>query len=195
MDFSLWRLLPNLAVSLVAPVVVYGVLRGYVHSDVTALAISAAVPLVWTLLRYAITRRLDPIGLVGVVGIGTGLLFAWLSGGDPIMLELRDAIPVGLLGLACLVSALFRRPLLVVLLRLAARRYPALRGRDPRVLRVFNVLVGALLVVHSAVLVGLALVLPVSTYVDVSRPIGLAIFGAGLLGLLAYRRRLTGNAP
>jgi hypothetical protein len=61
---------------------------------------------------------------VGVGLVGIGLLIVWLSGGSPLALELRDVVPTGLIGLACLVSVLVRKPLSLVLLRLFQRRNP-----------------------------------------------------------------------
>ncbi len=64
--------------------------------------------------------------MFGAVVYGVALLVTWLTGGSALALELRDAVPTGLLGLACLVSVLVGRPLLDVLLRLLGRWYPAL---------------------------------------------------------------------
>src|ERR1700754_2312113 len=97
---EMWRrLAPRVLVSIVAPVIVFELIRSSVGSDLTALAIGAAVPVAWTLGRLAVTRKVDPVGVVGTAAFGIGLLVVWLSGGNPLALELRDAVPTGLLGL------------------------------------------------------------------------------------------------
>ena len=50
-------------------------------------------------------------------------------------------------------------------------------------------IIGATLVVHSATLTALALTEPTSTYVALSKLVGLPILAAGLAALMWYRRR------
>lgn len=196
MNFSLRRFLPSIVLSVLGPVVLYELLRGPLHSDVKALAIGGALPVVWTLGVYTVRRRLDPIGIVGVAGFLVGLVFAWLSGGNPIMLELRDSIPTGVLGLVAIVSAVLGRPLLVPVIRSFAKRDPRATAilRDPvrvRRLGVLTVLVGIVLAVHGAALLTLAFSVPVSTYVVASRLVGWTVIGVGVVAILGYRRWAT----
>jgi hypothetical protein len=178
-------LLPSIAVNAVAPVAVYESVRSSVDSDVIALALGAAVPVAWTLGRLLIQRKIDPIGILSTGIVGIGLLIAWLSGGSPLALELRDAVPSGLIGLACLVSVLLRRPLHLVVLRLLGRRIPA----QVHTSTVVTALIGGTLLVHATVLVMLALSTSTSTYVGLSQPVGWAIIAAGVAITLWYRRR------
>lgn len=193
-------LLPSVVLNVVVPVVGYELLRTPLHSQVLALAIGAAVPVAWTLGRLTLARRIDPVGLISSAGFGIGLLVAWLSGGNPIMLELRDALPSGLLGVAFLVATAIGRPLTAVLGRLLARRDPraAPIAANPgrwRVVTVLNVLIGVLLVVHAAALTVLALNVSLGTYVLVSKPVGWGILLVGVVALLAYRRRTLATPP
>jgi hypothetical protein len=180
------RLVPSIAVNAVAPVVIYEVVRSSVDSDVTALAIGAAAPVAWTLGSLLIRRKLDVIGLLSTGIVGVGLLIAWLSGGNPLALELRDAVPAGLIGLACLVSLLLRRPLHQVLFRLLGRQNVAARTST-----VVTALLGVTLIVEAAALVVLALTTVTSTYVALSQPIGWGIIGVGVALAMWYRHRMT----
>jgi hypothetical protein len=183
---GLWRRIgPSLVISIVAPVLVYELIRSTVDSDAVALAIGAGAPVLWTLGRLAITRVVDVIGVVGCGLYGIGLLVVWLSGGSPLALELRDAVPTGLVGLACLVSVLVRRPLHAVVLRLAGRP----NRPTSRFSFVVTTLIGGTLVVHALALIALALSLPTGTYVGLSQPVGLAIIAAGVAVLFWYRHR------
>ena len=184
--------MPSIVVSLGAPIAVFTLVRSSVDSDTTAFAIGAAVPLLWTLGRFAVSRKVDPIGVFGVVTYGLALLVTWLTGGSPLALELRDAVPTGLLGLACLVSLLVRRPLVHVLLRFAGRWNPALAERARRsegTAGAVTLMVGVLLVVHAGVLCALAFTLPTAAFLGVHQPVGWAILAVGVAGILWYRRR------
>lgn len=195
MNPTLRRLLPSIVISVLAPVVIYYALRTPLHSDVLALAIGGAVPVVWTACRYVATRRLDPIGLLGVAGFAAGALVAWLSGGNPIMLELRDTIPTGLLGLVVLGSSVIGKPFTLVLIRWFGRNNPKLAhiAANPsrtRTVTVFNLVLGALLLVHAAALIVLALSVPIGTYLVVSRVVGWGIIAIGVGALYYVRHRI-----
>jgi FtsH-binding integral membrane protein len=191
----LWAMALSVLFNGVAPIVVYAVLRSHVGSDATALAIGTAVPIVVTATGFAIRRRLEPIGTVAVVVFGIALIITALSGGNVLVLKLQDAIVTGPLGLACLVSVAVKRPLHLVVMRLAARRNPALQRvvDGPAARRnstVMTALLGTMLLLHALVLLALALTESTSTFLSVSRPAGWAITGAGVVALLWYRRRL-----
>ncbi|WP_147450883.1 VC0807 family protein [Streptomyces hoynatensis] len=205
---------PGVLVAWVAPLLAYALLRPHTGSEVTALALGAAIPVAFTLGEFLWHRRVDPVGAVGCAGFVLALAAAALSGGNSFVLKLHDTWLTGPLGLAMLISAAMRKPLLAVVLRFAmARRGPApglaapglaapglaapglaapgLAGRAGRgPLMVLTALIGALLLVHALVIVALALALPTGTFLSVSRPVGLAVLGVGSLPLLWYRARL-----
>jgi hypothetical protein len=81
-----------------------------------ALAIAGAVPAAWTLARFAWRRRLDPVGVLAVGGFSVALLVAALAGGNPLLLKVRDAPLIGVIGVAFLLSAAVRKPALLHLL-------------------------------------------------------------------------------
>ncbi|HEY1572144.1 MAG TPA: VC0807 family protein [Pseudonocardiaceae bacterium] len=178
------RIGPALLISIVAPIVVFELIRSTVDNDTLSLAIGAAVPLLWTLGRLVVARVVDPIGVAALVLYGVGLLVVWLTGGSALGLELRDAAPTGLIGLVCLGSVLVQRPLVTLLLRLAKRPV----ALDRRSATMITALAGATLVVHAAALTVLAMSLSVSTYVAVHQVVGLSIVAAGVAGIWWYRR-------
>lgn len=181
------RIGPAVLINLVAPIVVFELIRSTVDNDTLSLAIGAAVPLLWTLGRLVVSRAVDPIGVAGVALYGAGLLVVWLTGGSALGLELRDAAPTGLIGLACLGSVLVRRPLVTLVLRLIRR--PA--TLDRRSASVITALFGVTLIIHAAALTVLAMSLSVGTYVAVHQVVGLPIVAVGVAGIWWYRRRIS----
>jgi hypothetical protein len=190
------ELVPGILLSAVVPVVVYLALRGPLGSATLALATGAAVPILYTAVRFAVRRRLDPVGAVSVVGFAVALGVTALSGGNPLMLELQDAVITGPLGIIALGSVAIRRPLLMLVPVLRARRDPAViahlraSGRL-RGLAVLTAILGTLMIVHALVLLVLALSLPVATYLAVSKPAGWGVLGLGLAIFFWYRTRLN----
>lgn len=188
-------LLLRLVVNLAAPVVTYVLLRPHVHSDLTALIIGAAIPIVYTLVVLALRRRVDPVGVFAIVCFVFGLLLVVATGGNEFVFKVREDIWTGVVGLACLISIAVRRPLFLVALRLVARRNDqvAQRIRRPGIDRISTVTtaaVGAILLVHAGVIIVLALTTSTTTYLAISRPIGLAILGAGLAALVWWIARV-----
>lgn len=188
------RLLPSLVLNAALPLVVYLLLSPRT-GDVPALAVGAAIPVVVTAVGFVRRRRIDPIGVLAVVTFAIVLVVLALTGGNPLVLKLHDAVVTGPLGLVCLASVVIRRPLLTV-----AHRMMASRGHDTpstltgtaqqRVLSVLTALIGTILVVHAGLILTLALTLPTSTFLAVGRPIGWAVIAVGVLTIMTYRKRL-----
>jgi hypothetical protein len=169
-------LVGRLGVTVVIPVLAYVLLRPQVGSDAAALAIAGAVPAAWTLARFAWQRRVDPIGVLAVAGFGIALPVAALSGGNSLLLKVRDAPLIGVIGVAFLLSAAVRKPLLPLLLRLLGRD-----GQAPsRRLTQATVIVGATLIVDAVTRLTLALTLQTSTFLAVNHEVSWSIVGSGL---------------
>ncbi|GAA4971187.1 hypothetical protein HD597_007289 [Nonomuraea thailandensis] len=182
-------------VSFLVPPAAYALIRPHTGADATALAVAAGIPLVWTAAEFARHRRLDPIGVTAVLGYAVALVVLLLSGGDPLVLKLHEAVLTGPLGVLGLVSVAVGRPLHLVLLhRLAprnARAAATLRRPDiHRIASVMTTIVGATLAVHALVLLVLALRLPTGVFLAVGRPAGWVLLAAGAGVLLWYRARL-----
>jgi hypothetical protein len=192
-------LIGSLVLNFVVPLVAYRVFRPHVATSAEALALSAAIPVVFTLGTLAWRRRLDPLGLISVVGFAVGIVVAWVSGGNPLALELQDPAVTGIIGLACLFSVVVRRPLHLVLVRYLGRSNPrfARLAADPATKRtslIVTAMIGAIFLAHATVVTVMALTLPTATFLTLSRPVGLAVFAGGLLGLFWYRHRRRGHA-
>ena len=184
------RFLPSIVVNAGLPFVAYLLLRSQL-SDIAALAVACAIPVVYTMVILAVRRRFDPVGVIAVAGFAAALGLAVVSGGNELVLKLQDALITGPIGLVCLISVLGGRPLHAVLLAFAARRNPRLSlTLHRRASMIITAVFGATLVIHALVLLMLALTLPTGTYLALSRPVGLSVVAVGLGGLFWYRHRL-----
>lgn len=192
-------MLPSLVLNAVLPLLVYQLLRSAVGSDVVALGIGAAIPVLVTAVEFVWRRRVDPIGVVAIVAFALVLVVLALTGGDPLILELHDAVLTGPLGLVFLGSVAVRKPLLLVVRRLLAARSTqspnTLSTADERAaLSTLTALIGVILLVHALLILVLALTLPIPTFLAVGRPIGWVVIALGLLTVLRYRTRLRARA-
>lgn len=190
----------SLVINAVVPVVAYLLIRPHLHSDTIALVIAAGIPVSYTAVILLWRRRLDPIGVVAIAGFAFGILLLVATGGNELAFKLREDIWTGPAGLACLISVAVRRPLLLLVLRLAARRNPDIgeRLRAPgadRIVTVSTVVIGVILVIHALVLIILALTASTGTYLALSRPVSWAIVGGGLAGLVWWIRRQRRGGP
>jgi hypothetical protein len=194
------RVVPSVLVNGALSTGVYFLLRRTVGSDVVALALTGAIPALWTLGRFAWRRTLDPIGALAFAGYVLAVVVALLSGGGALALELREPVLTGALGLVCLASAAVGRPLHRWLLHLLDRRDRAAPRVEHapshrRFSTAITLLVGGTLVTHAAALVILAVTLPPSSYMALRHPVGLPILGLGVAALVWYRNRRRAHAP
>ncbi len=196
------RLGLRILVNAVLPLGVYTLVRGHVGSDAAGLAIAAALPASWTLVHFAVRRRVDAIGLFAVLGFALALAVSVFFGGNSLAFKLRRPAVTGAIGVALLVSAAVRRPLLLPLLRRVAGVNPAIAGvlhrvaTDPRARRrltIATAAIGGILVVEALFQTILAVTLPTTVWLSLK-----PIFGiAAVLVLLVLRtgrfsRRGTG---
>ena len=189
------RLPLSLAANGAVPAVAYALLRTPLHSDVAALAVGAGVPIGWSLVLAAWRRRVDPVALLALAGLGTALAISLATGGGSLPLLLRHVAVTGGAGLACLGSALVGHPLLAtvrpLLLRLrqpepsTARQFPTPAARRSY-FTTLTVIVGVVLLAHAAANIALALTLPTERYLLVSRVVGWAITGTGAVLVVSY---------
>jgi hypothetical protein len=184
----------DLVVSFAAPLLAYHLIRPHVGSSASALALSGAIPVVYTLATLAIARRLNPIAVVGVISFALGVLVSWAFGGSVLALELEDPVFFGLIGLAFLGSLAAGRPLHRVVLGWLSRTSAQYKGIAERAQYKTSVIVtsiiGVTLLVHSVAVAVLALTRPVSTYNSLQNVVGLPVFAAGFVVMMTYRGRL-----
>jgi hypothetical protein len=186
--------LAGLVISFIVPLLSYDLIRPHTDSSAMALALVGAIPVAYTLAILVVRRRLNPIGVIGVVSFGIGVLVSWASGGSTLALELQDPALFGAIGIAFLVSVAIGRPLHPVILRMLGRsdpRYSDIASRAQRsTSMVITAILGVTLLAHAVAIAVLALTQPVSTFVALQHPVGLPIFGLGIAGVLLYRNRL-----
>lgn len=179
----------RLAVGFVVPPLLYAVVRPAVGGDIPALVVAAAVPAAWTVGALVLLRRLDRVAVLSLATLGVAIAVSLVSGSDA-LLKVREAPITGAVGLALLVSAVVGRPLLPPLLRLLGR---STDGWSSRRSIVPTAVIGATLLLDAVVRIALALTLDTGTFLPLGRLAGWGILGAGLLVLIALRRRRIGR--
>jgi len=186
--------LASLLINFVVPLLTYYLIRPHVGSSAVALALAGSIPVAYTLVMLAVRRRPDPVGVVSAAGFGIGVLVSWASGGNTLALELQDPALTGLIGLACLVSAVIGRPLHPIILRLLGRsnaRYAGIATRTQRgTSMVTTTIIGLAFTGHAVAVAILALTQSTSTFVALQHPVGLPFFGLGIAAMFFYRSRL-----
>jgi hypothetical protein len=162
-------------------------------------------PLLWSIFELIKTRRLDAISLVVVASI----LFtvgATALGGSARLIQIRDALVTGLVGLMFLASLALRRPIIFYLARATMARHTAQGAADfealwrrpgiPKLFRVLTAVWGAGLIAQTALMCWLAWIWPISRYLLFGPVIGYGIFGLLMGWSLWYRaRRMAATRP
>jgi hypothetical protein len=153
--------------------------------DTDALIASALPPLLWSGIELARTRRLDAISTLVVTGILLTVA-ATAMGGSAKLIQIRDALVTGCIGVLFLASLALKKPMIFYLARATSARnteagaaaFEALWDRPgiPAVFRMMTVVWGLGLVAQTSVLCWLAWIWPVNRYLLLSPPIGYGIF-------------------
>jgi intracellular septation protein A len=159
---------------------------------------SSMPPLLWSAYELIKIRRIDAISLTIVVSILL-TVGATALGGSARLIQIRDALVTGAIGLAFLASLLvMRRPLIFYLARAAMARgeegiaaYETIWDQPgvPAVFRWLSVVWGLGLVAQTAAMCFLAWIWPISRYMLLSQPVSYAIFGVLMAVSLAYIAR------
>ena len=123
-------LLPSFVIGGALPYVIYQLLKQSTSaSDLEALAISAVPAILYGLVGIVRTRQMDLIAAVTLVGIAVTIVAAFL-GGDPRLFLIRESVLTVALGVACLVSLLFPKPLWFYILRFFASANDPARAKE-----------------------------------------------------------------
>ncbi len=112
-----WYQWVSLAISGLAPLIMYFAIRSHVANDTEALALSWFVPVAWTLFSSLWLRRLNLFGLIGIAIYGITLGIAIFFNTGPLPLKLHHAVVGGIIGLLFLGSLARGEPLVLVLAR------------------------------------------------------------------------------
>ncbi|WP_186141819.1 VC0807 family protein [Burkholderia gladioli] len=110
----------ELAVNFVLPWVVYRLaLPSWGESG--ALYASAVPPLLWGIVEFARTRRVDALSAIALLGIALSIALM-AGGGSPRLLLARESFVSGTIGVVFLVSLVFKRPITYYLTRATVAR-------------------------------------------------------------------------
>ena len=181
-------------------VVINGVLPYAIYSyfqiplgDVKALLASSVPPVLWSVVEFIRSRRVDAISLFVIIGIVLSLL-AFIGGGSVKFLQLRENLVSALIGVAFLVSAAVGKPLIYQLARATmARKSDADRERFEELqkyggfrssMMLMTLVWGFGLLAQAAAACVLVFALSIKQYLLVSPILGNASIGA--LGLWTW---------
>jgi hypothetical protein len=183
------------------PYLIYGYFE-HRQGEVLALIYSSGPPIAWTLIVLAWKREVDFISAFVVAGIVLSLL-ALLGGGSVKFIQLREKLVTVIIGLAFVVSALIKRPLIYEFARAGMKRnksaelerFETLKD-DPTMrhsMTVMTLVWGIGLLADAAISAGLVMVLTVKQYLIVGPIFGYAVMGSLTLWMflyIRYRRKL-----
>ena len=194
---KLLRVVPELFANFLAPYLVFQALDAR-FGDKWSLIASALPPLLWSGVELARTRRLDAISVTVVSGIllTVGVTF---MGGSARLIQIRDALVTGAIGVMFLGTLLLEKPMIFYLARATMARNTVegesefeaiwLRPGVPRVFRVLTAVWGVGLILQTGVMCYLAWIWPINRYLLLSPYISYGIFGLLMAWSLWYRRR------
>jgi hypothetical protein len=195
----------EIGVNFVLPYLIYSYAAPHV-GDVKALLASSLPPILWSAVEFARHRRLDAVSLLALAGIVLSLL-AFFGGGGAKMLQLREKLVTGLIGLVFLLSAAIGKPLIYELARAGSLRRGAtaeadrmLALKDDKMFRrsmtLMTVVWGLGLMLDVAVAVVMVFALTIKQYLIAGSIEGYVFTGALALWTFWYARRakLRGEA-
>jgi hypothetical protein len=183
----------EIATNIILPWLVY-ILAQPTMGRIHALMASAVPPIAWTVIQLVKNRRVDALSMWVVAGIGLSLL-AFLGGGSFRVLELREHLVTGVMGLVFVGSVAIRRPLAGVLLHSMVKRQP--QAQEPKFLSLLNdptrltrmtLLIGGLMLAQTAVAIGLVFALPAREFLIVSPVASYMLLGLLVAGVFLYTR-------
>ena len=195
--------LVELAVNLLLPWLAYRWALPH-YGETGALYASAVPPIVWSIIEFIRTRRVDALSLVVLIGIVLSIV-AMALGGDARMLLIRESFASGMIGVVFLLSLLLPRPLIFYLARATVAReaedgaeefeqawneHPFLR----RNLRMMTGVWGAGLTVEMLIRCGLAWHMSVERVLVVGPIVSYAIYGVLIAWTFWFRRRMRAGA-
>lgn len=148
---------------------------------------SIVPPLLWSSYELVKTRKLDALSVIVIASIVFSVV-ATALGGSARMIQVRDALVTGVIGVLFLLSLFMQKPLIFYLARATFARnpdneMPALESvwalpEAPHAFRVLTTIWGMGLVVQTTLLCALAWLWPIGRYLLISPFIGYGFVGA-----------------
>ena len=188
---------PEVVANFIAPYLVYEGLDA-AYGDTRALIASAVPPLAWSVAELVRIKRMDAISAV-VAGSILLTVGATALGGSARLIQIRDALVTGAVGLGFLASLGLRRPLIFYLARAAIARnsagglaaYEAIWEQPgvPEAFRWLTWVWGVGLVGQTAAMCWLAWIWPIPRYLLVSPVVSACMFGGLMLASFGYIAR------
>ncbi|HEY1856861.1 VC0807 family protein [Acidocella sp.] len=188
---------PEILANFVAPYGVYEMLAAH-WGDTDALIASAVPPLLWSFYELAKTRRVDAISVVVVSAILL-TVGATFMGGSARLIQMRDAMVTGVVGVMFLATLGMKKPMIFYLARATVARGTADGAAEyelvwerpgvPQVFRVLTLVWGLGLVVQTSCMCWLAWIWPIGRFLLLSPFISFGIFGLLMFWSLGYIAR------
>ncbi|MBV9846758.1 MAG: hypothetical protein JOZ47_17080 [Kutzneria sp.] len=188
-SIQLRRFVPSIAFNAVVPLLIYTLARPYFTSDVPALIIAGAFPLLLTIGGFVARRKLDVIGVLSVAGFLVAVGAQLLISDDGLIVKVQGTLVTGPIGVIFLLSALVGKPMIQVIFQFLARRNPAIRVPTKRRALAITLILGGMFTLCAVVTVILALSLPTPVFLAVSNPVGLGIVALGFVTIFLLRRK------
>jgi hypothetical protein len=195
---SVRAIAPQVFVAGILPVVIYSIIRPYLHSDVQGLLLILIFPLAEIIFEARRSGRLEPIGIISLAGIALGVLAAVGFGGSTLLLKVRSSAITGSFGCACLASLLLPKPAMWHLARaFATEGDPAKRRAFDRLwelptapgrFKAITSIWGIALVAEAALQVALALALTTGRFLAASQALNATVLIALIVGSRAFVR-------
>lgn len=189
-----WFLWASVAISGLAPLIIYFAIRSHVANDTEALALAWFVPVAWTLGSSLWLRRLNLFGLAGVAvyGITLGIVTFFNTGSLP--LKLHHALVAGILGLVCLGSVARGTPvfLLVARLRMKNSKYAGqfeAALANPQIVKrisIITLIVGIVALADAALQTALALLLSTSAFLVATTVVHIGSIVVAILVMVVF---------
>jgi intracellular septation protein A len=165
------------------------------YGDVFALIASVLPPLLWSAYELAKTRRIDAISIIVIASI-LFTVAATAMGGSARLIQIRDALVTGVVGIIFLFSLLLPRPIIFYLARATMARH-TVEGAEhfetvwnkpgvPKILRLLTGIWGIGLIAQTATMCWLAYIWPIGRYLLISPIICYGIFGLLFIWSLWY---------
>jgi hypothetical protein len=193
-------LLPSILVNVVLVYLIYTLLKSYTSaSDLIALLLSSVPALIGEIVTMIRHRQLDVLGIITLAFLAISAVIS-IIGGDPKLLLIRESFLTVVLGVACIVSLLFPRPLMFYIIRYFATgndpakapvfnsrwQYPEFR----RYMRIISVVWGIVYLVEFPVRVFMVYHLPIQQYLAIGPIVFYAVTFAIIAFTIAYARRM-----
>lgn len=183
------------------PFGIYFLVKGLTGaSDAVALSLGALAPLVIILWHVIRERRVNAIMVLVLFGMLVSVAAA-LLGGDARLLLIRESAIGGLMGLSCLISLAFPRPLFFIISQQMRAGHDAQklaifeqRWQQPDQRHAFHlvtVIWGLIMIGELVLRVALVLTLPVAQVVILTAIIPLGIYGATVAWTMWYMRHIS----